>query len=315
MARPHPPPPDLDVTIAKASDLKNVNWQHGDLRPYVVAWIDPSFKVTTKVDDCGDTDPCWDDKFALPVTKRLEDAELTIEIYHDKPSDPDKALVGRATLCLMEVADAGGFDEKLDFTLKLKRPSGRPHGKIEVSVRLKERRMPAYSSVPVPYDQGYYAPPPPPSDHSRDWQQYPGYSSPYPSAYPGQAPPQPYYPQSYAPPSGYTGYSYAPPEPPYGAPPMQQPGYSQAPYYGSAGYGEAPKSGSKFGGLGTGLAVGALAGAVGGLALGEYVQHEKNEASEDQADQDAERYQELEAAQEGGQNDYYDGGDGYGDDY
>lgn len=300
-------PTDVEITIAGARDLKNVNWKHGDLCAYAVAWVDEQVKVTTRVDAAGDTEPSWDQKFTLCLNRDIEEARLTIEIYHDKASDPSKAIVGRASLSLMEVVDAGGFDESVDYSLKLKRPSGRPHGKVDISLRLREKRGAYAAAAPPPaYGQNYY-----PGGQPRNWQSgYPGYSAPYTAQPYGQGyPTQPY--PSYP-------YGAPPPQPSYGAPPTQPSYYNQPPpatYSGSAGYQqpvEAPKQGSKFGGIGTGLAVGALAGAVGGLALGEYVEHEENEAAEEQAGEDAERYAELDAAR-----DDYGGGDdyAYGDDF
>ncbi|KAI5080173.1 hypothetical protein GOP47_0005652 [Adiantum capillus-veneris] len=309
---------DVEITISSARDLKNVNWKHGDLCAYAVAWIEDggaeATKMTTKVDASGDTDPSWGQKFTLSATKeKLEDARLILEVYHDKAEDAAKAIVGSASLPLLDVVDAGGYDEVQDYTMKLKRPSGRPHGKLELAIRLRERR-------------GVYGVPPPSPYHGqRDWQSaYPGYSPPYPAqpayaqpypaqAYPyaGPAPPtyapsQPY--GSYAPPQPY-GSSYAPPAQPYGTPPHDN-FYGQPPP--PAAYQETPppqKQGSKFGGIGTGLAVGALAGAVGGLAMGEYIDHKEDEAAEEQAEEDAERYG-------GARDDGYGGGDdgGYGED-
>ncbi|MCO5605164.1 hypothetical protein L7F22_059344 [Adiantum nelumboides] len=293
---------DVEITISSARDLKNVNWKHGDLCAYAVAWIEHGgaepIKMTTKVDASGDTSPSWGQKFTLSATKeKLEDALLILEIYHDKAEDPEKAIVGSASLPLIEVVDAGCYDEVQDYTMKLKRPSGRPHGKLEAAIRLREKRG-AYS-VPPPVASAY---------GQRDWQAaYPGYNpsyppQPYAQPYPysgppsyGAPPPQPY--GSYTPPQPYG--SYAPPQP-YGAPPHDN-YYSQTP----PPYQETPplqKQGSKFGGIGTGLAVGALAGGIGGLALGEYIDHKEDEAAEEQREEDVERY--------GGGGD----GGGYGDD-
>eukprot|EP00250_Pteridium_aquilinum_P019513 c2445_g1_i1 orf=58-1029(+) len=321
-------PTDVEITISRAHDLKNVNWKHGDLCAYAVAWIEDGkqpIKVTTRVDPSGDTSPSWGQRFTLSVSKeRLEDARLIVEIYHDtKTEDTEKAIVGRASLALLEVMDAGGYDESQEYTLKLKRPSGRPHGKIDVVIRLRERRG-AYSEPPPPaagYGQGYY------NSHeggqaNREWQSsYPGYSPPYPAQPYGQNYPTQPYPGSY--PYGGTPSSYGTPPPQpygsYGAPPpsnYQEPyGAPPSNYYGQpppSNYQEpAPQNSSKFGGIGTGLAVGALAGAVGGLALGEYVDHKEDEAADEQAEEDADRYAELDAARD----DDYGGGDDYGDDY
>ncbi|XP_031484006.1 protein SRC2-like [Nymphaea colorata] len=246
-------PLELELTVSSAKDLKNVNWRYGDLEPYVVAWVDPDSKLTTKVDDQNDTCPVWNEKLTIPVRAPcLEDAVLSIDVVHTNASGETKPLIGSARLHLKEVVDEVGFNERYTKSLKLKRPSGRPQGKLEVKVTVYEIRYPAPSPYPHPQPYGQTT--------SRDY--------------------QPTHP--------YTGYG-APP-PPYGAPPAGYPGaygsgygYNapQQQYYGGydSGYGNgaaapvpatsAPpaKKGGKYGGVGTGLAVGAVAGVLGGLAL------------------------------------------------
>jgi len=302
MARP-PKPIDVELTVLSARDLKNVNWRYGDLRPYAVAWVDPDFKVSTRVDPERDTNPSWNEKLTIPVGNRpLEDAELTVEIVHEKPSELTKPLVGTARIPLVQVLDEVGFEESLERTLKLKRPSGRPHGKLEILVRLREKRWPE-PQYPQPYGSRGYNP------------NYPAYPAPqYPYANPPAGYPYPYQqPNPYAQPSPYAQpnpYPVSSPNP-YGgsyynevAPVGSSGGaYSAAsappaPYYGQT---EKPKS-SKFG-MGTGLAVGAVAGALGGLALGEVINYEEDKIE----DRVAERVEDNL-----GYDDDYGGGD---DDY
>eukprot|EP01018_Ginkgo_biloba_P034334 Gb_40950 [translate_table: standard] len=319
MAGP-PKPVDVEITISSARDLKNVNWREGDLRPYAVAWIDPEYKVSTKVDEEGDTSPSWNEKLTIPVNKPLEDAELTIEIVHQKPSELTKPLVGTARIPLAEVLDEVGFDEKLERTLKLRRPSGRPQGKLDVAIRLREKRWPAPQyPPPAGYAQPYT---------TREWQGYPpqGYPQPgYPPNYPSYAPPPPgqysYPSQPYAsPPVGYPNpygnpYSQSGGSPYYDNPVGSSGGYVGASAPPAPGYidttnPEKQKGSSKFG-LGTGLAVGAVAGVLGGLALDEAV-HYGEEKIEDNV---AEKVESDLAAQQG--FDDYGGDDygGYDDDY
>lgn len=299
MARP-PKPVDVELTILSARDLKNVNWRYGDLRPYVVAWVDPDYKVSTRVDSEGDTNPSWDEKLTIPVGKRpLEESELTIEVVHEKPSELTKPLVGTVRIPLVQVLDEVGFEERLERTLKLKRPSGRPQGKLETQIRLREKRWPE-PQYPQAYESRGYNPnypsyPSPQYPYANPPAGYPNPPAGYANAPAGYAPP----PAGYAkPPAGYP-YPYQPPNPyaqpnPY-APPNPYAGSNSSPYGGSyynevppvgssAGgysaatappapyYGQPEKPSSKFG-LGTGLAVGAVAGALGGLALGEAIDY------------------------------------------
>uniref|UniRef100_A0A0D6QRB5 C2 domain-containing protein n=1 Tax=Araucaria cunninghamii TaxID=56994 RepID=A0A0D6QRB5_ARACU len=282
-------PVDVELTIVNARDLKNVNWRYGQLRPYTVAWVDPGFKVSTRVDPGGDTNPYWNEKLTIPVTRPLQDAELQIDVVHEKPEEGTKPLIGTARIPLTEVLDEVGFDEKMERTLKLKRPSGRPQGKLEVAIRLREKRWPEpqYPSpggYPQPYGTRDYAPPQ-------------GYPPNYPS-YPSQQHP-------YAnPPTEYPN--------PYGNPYSQPSPYESGSYYneGSYGSGSAPpaaaysepekqKSRSKYG-LGTGLAVGAVAGVLGGVALVEGAEYLEDKIADDAA----EKVEEDLAADE-----YYEGDD------
>lgn len=259
---------EVELTITSAKDLKNVNWRHGKLKPYAVVWVDPNTKSTTRVDDAGDTSPYWDQTLLVPFNSPIDQSTLHIDIVHAQASEDTKPLIGSARLPLRDVVDDVGLGSRADRTLELKRPSGRPHGRVEVIVSVRE---PGYRA-PDPY----YAPPygvPPPAG-SRDYlAPAPPYASPY------GAPPQPAYA---APPSGY---------PAYGAPPSYgQPAYGQGSYYGQPeyvggqqGYVEEKKK-SKFGGMGTGLAVGAVAGVLGGIALTEGVDALEDKITDDAAD-------------------------------
>lgn len=309
MARP-PKPIDVELTILSARDLKNVNWRHGDLRPYAVAWVDPDFKVSSRVDPEGDTNPSWDEKLTIPVGNRpLEDAELTIEVVHEKPSEGTKPLVGTARIPLSQVLDEVGFEEKLERTLKLKRPSGRPQGKLEILIRLREKRWPE-PQYAQPYGTRGFNP---------SYPAYPSQQYPYANPSAGYANPPAGYPYPYQPPNPYAQPNpYGQPNPYQGSNPSPYGGsyYNEAPPVGSSsgaysaatappaayyGQPERPKS-SKFG-MGTGLAVGAVAGALGGLALGEVVNYEEDKFE----DRVAERVEDNL-----GYDDDYGGGD---DDY
>lgn len=258
---------EVEVTITSAKDLKNVNWRHGPNRPYAVLWVDSNKKCSTKVDDEGDTCPVWDETLAIPLSGPVDDdTTLFIDIVHAGDEEGTKKLIGSAKLKLKDVINDVGLGERASLTLKLKRPSGRPHGKVDVKVAVRESRHAPPGA--------YYAPPygvPPPG--SRDYPGPPPYGYPY-----GQPPRDPYY--ATAPPSGYPYGAYnAPPaygQPSYGA-------YGAAPAGGYYGQAEEKKK-SKFGGMGTGLAVGAVAGALGGLALAEGVDALEDHIADDVAD-------------------------------
>ncbi|KAH0455990.1 hypothetical protein IEQ34_013897 [Dendrobium chrysotoxum] len=276
---------EIDVTIRSARDLKNVNWRKGDLRPYAVVWIDSSAKSSTKVDIDHDTDPVWDEKLIIPLPPNisLRDATLHIDIVHANADEGIKPLVGSARLPLSEVVDETGIGGKLDRTLKLKRPSGRPHGKLDIRVSVKEapRYYDPYAQPPPAYGQSYgnretrdpYGYAPPPTGYP-----YGGPTAP-PSGYPYGGPP------SAVPPAGYpyggppAGYPYG--GPPAGGPPGGNPYGGSQPAYGQVASGSGNKS--KFG-MGTGLAVGAAAGVLGGLALAEGVDYLEDKVEDDVAE-------------------------------
>ncbi|XP_022984981.1 protein SRC2-like [Cucurbita maxima] len=271
---------EVELKIQSARDLKNVNWRNGALKPYAVVWIDPNSKFSTKVDAGGDTSPYWNETLDISFSSPIEDATLNINIVHVANGENDvKPLIGSARLRLSDVVDSVGLGERTERTLQLKRPSGRPQGKVEVKVTVRESRYRSSDS--------YYAPPygvPPPS---------------YATSY--SAPRDPYY--ATAPPSGYSSVGFNAPAPdpvpapaaaPYGQASYGQPAYSrQASYgqsaynsqasYGQAAYEQPAEKKNKFG-MGTGLAVGAVAGVLGGLVLGEGIDHMENKIADKAAD-------------------------------
>ncbi|XP_061373657.1 protein SRC2 isoform X1 [Gastrolobium bilobum] len=292
---------EVEVKLTSARGLKNVNWRNGANRPYVVVWVDPSNKLSTRVDENGDTEANWDQTLVIPLPpKPLEDMTLYIDVVHAGSEKDTKPLIGSARLRLVEVLDDVGFGERASRTLTLKRPSGRPHGKVDVKVTIRD---PGYRAQG---GGGYYAPPygvpPPPAASSRDFGSAPpAYGYGY-----GAAPPQSSYGYGAAPPAGYPSTA----APAYGS---GYGGYNapqQTASYGQGSYGYAPveeKKKSKFGGMGTGLAVGAVAGVLGGIALVEGAEYVENKIADDAAEkvEDDLRYD------DGG---YDDGGYG-GDDF
>ncbi|KAK7330229.1 hypothetical protein VNO77_24417 [Canavalia gladiata] len=284
---------ELELKLTSARGLKNVNWRNGPNRPYVVVWVDSSNKLSTKVDEDGDIDANWDQTLIVPLPpKPLEDLTLHIDVVHAGSEEDTKPLIGSARLKLLDVVNDVGFGERASRTLTLKRPSGRPHGKIDVKVVIRE---PSYAAP-----GGYYAPPygVPPPQTARDFpgappaygyqygapQQGAYYSAAPPSGYPYNAPPQTApYGQGYPPQTAPYGQGYPPQTASYGQ------GYPQqtASYGQGSGYGYAPgqdQKKSKFGGMGTGLAVGAVAGALGGIALVEGAEYLEDKIADDVAE-------------------------------
>ncbi|TKY45229.1 BAHD acyltransferase DCR [Spatholobus suberectus] len=259
---------ELEVKLASARGLKNVNWRHGSNRPYAVVWVDPNNKCSSRVDEDGDTEANWDQTLLVPLPREpLADLTLYIDVVHAGSEDDTKPLIGSARLRLVDVLDDGGIGERVSRTLTLKRPSGRPQGKVDVNVTIRE---PGYRG-----QGGYYAPPHGVRDYSPAPQ---GYGYPY-----GAPPPQDNYysaPQTASYERGYAAPQTASYGQGYGAP-------QTAPYGQGSGYGYAApeeKKKSKFGGMGTGLAVGAVAGVLGGIALVEGAEYVEDKIADDAAE-------------------------------
>lgn len=284
MATSRPPPPvplDLDLTIISAKHLKNVNWKTGDLKPYAVFWVDPSRRLSTKSDESGSTRPVWNERFTLPLTFALRDSFLTLEIFHSKPSETPKPLVGTLRVALKDLSDPD--DSNRVRTLELTRPSGRPQGKIRIKLGVRER---PFSPHPPPQPvygitapQSYYysgAAIPPPPDYRRLSMALPASLSPPPLPAPHYGPYHDAYPPPYYP--GYHSSAPPPPTPPRPFLDRTMGSYGSGPSapvdYGSYDTQRERHKGGKSMGFGTGLAVGAVAGTLGGLALEEGLKHE-----------------------------------------
>ncbi|ESQ31942.1 hypothetical protein EUTSA_v10004867mg [Eutrema salsugineum] len=222
---------EVEVAISSAKDIKNVNWRNGPNKPYAVVWVDPKYKSSTRVDEDGDTCPSWNETFVIPLPLDNlydDDNKVYINIVHAGREENTKPLIGSAYLSLRDVIDDVGFGVANVKTINLKRPSGRPHGILDVTVAVRET------------------------------------------------------------------WHHAPPQHVYGNTMM----------YGETGYGYTPEKekGSKFGGMGTGLAIGAVAGVLGGVALAEGLEAMEDNVAEEAAEDD------LDSGEEDS-----DGGDDDGD--
>lgn len=251
---------EAQVTITSARDLKNINWRHGSLKPYAVVWLDSNNKCSTLVDQEGDTCPLWNQTLLIPFHSPINDSILHVDIVHANASEDTKPLIGSAKLPLYEVVDEFGLGaESTQRKLELKRPSGRPHGKLELTVLVRELRSysPSYPAAAPPSYGGPYAAAAPQQAYGGPYVASPPPYNNY-GAYNGQAPNP--YPYTSGAPSGY--------------------GYGEYNNSNNAG-GQKSKSGM---GMGTGLAVGAVAGVLGGLALAEGFDYVEDKIADDVAD-------------------------------
>ncbi|XP_016451883.1 uncharacterized protein LOC107776495 [Nicotiana tabacum] len=290
-SRPPSKPYDLEITIVSAKHLKNVNWHHGDLKPYVIFWVDPDNRRATQADDSGNTRPVWNERFVLHLPQSPHDTVLTLEVFHSKPSETPKPLVGTLRIPLKDLVNLDDPNKIRPF--ELRRPSGRPHGKIRLKIAIRESPTPQDYQIPPPSSYYYSTAPPPPPSY-RSYSPSPYSSHPPPPPLPVVAPPPPASPSPPPPPahlypyggysdpysSYYPGYYSQPPPPP------PRPFIERQSSYGG-GLGSRPSAPADYPpnydqkrsgkmGMGTGLAVGAAAGALGGLALGEGFKYEED---------------------------------------
>ncbi|KAF8018849.1 hypothetical protein BT93_H3670 [Corymbia citriodora subsp. variegata] len=205
-----PSPLDLEITVVSAKHLKNVNWRNGDLKPYATFSLDhdPHLRLSTRPDDSGSTRPVWNEVLTIPLSAAVaasspRDATLIVQVFHSKPSETPKPLVGSSRFSLSQLIDSDG-DAPRVYAIDLYRPSGRPQGKLRLKLALRERPPPPPPPPPPRYhdfareDRGNYFTPPPISqfNHSIPWSGY-SYGHYY---YARPSPPPPQTPQMRPPP-------------------------------------------------------------------------------------------------------------------
>lgn len=148
---------DLEITLVSAKHLKNVNWRNGDLKPYAAVYLDPDHRLATRPDESGSTRPVWNERFTLPLTRPLRESLLTIEIFHSRPSETAKPLVGVLRVPLGNVIGDSNESIPRIHALELHRPSGRPQGKVRIKLALRERLPPPPDYHSVPWNSRYYS--------------------------------------------------------------------------------------------------------------------------------------------------------------
>lgn len=147
----------LELDVVSAQDLAPVS---KSMRTYVVAWVRPDRKLTTRVDEMGNANPTWNEKFVFKVdeeTLESDTAEISIEIY--ALTWLRVILTGMVNVKINELVPSscrtlgkGGNSAKRFFTLQIHRPSGRPQGTIHIGVALVNsnmRSMPLQSELSV----------------------------------------------------------------------------------------------------------------------------------------------------------------------
>ncbi|RZC84983.1 hypothetical protein C5167_047764 [Papaver somniferum] len=75
----------LEINLISAQGLKQPSSNLGKrFQTYAITYIDPSFKLRTRIDKIGSENPTWNDKFFFKVPSNfvsLENSAISIEIY------------------------------------------------------------------------------------------------------------------------------------------------------------------------------------------------------------------------------------------
>ncbi|XP_008798687.1 uncharacterized protein LOC103713510 [Phoenix dactylifera] len=130
----------LEINLISAQGLKPP-FGLRRVQAYAVAWVDPAFKVRTRVDRTGGENPTWNDKFIfrVPAGFLADDSTsaVSIEIYAaagwilpDPLLGTVRLLVGNLRLLSRRRA-CPAFD-----AVGIRRPSGRFHGILNVGATL-----------------------------------------------------------------------------------------------------------------------------------------------------------------------------------
>lgn len=147
----------LEINVISAQDLAPVSKQ---LRTYVVAWVHPDDKLTTRVDHDGHTNPTWNYKLLFRVDDNhlySDTSSITIEIYNmawlrDTPVGTTKILIKHL------IPPSSTRSRRKDppvrhlFALQISRPSGQVQGILNLGVNLVDATtlsMPLSSELSV----------------------------------------------------------------------------------------------------------------------------------------------------------------------
>lgn len=267
----------MELTIISARDLKKATML-SKTKTYAVAWIsnDHKNRLRTPVDKNNGNDPNWNHamKFALDEAA-LQQGRLLLEIAVYADATFRDKEIGRISISLNEFLNPGTTSAQF-VSYQIRKPSGKPKGLLNLSVKLAEKAEVKQQQHPqavagsygaakgepvIAYPAGSFV-----AAKAEPVTAYPFYPPAGSSSHP---PPNNYYP---APPAGY------PPPPPY------YQGYSPPPYQGypaNQGYPPYPsyppvvpaaqQPARKNNKLGMGLGAGLIGGALGGLLLGDII--------------------------------------------
>ncbi|KAJ7978159.1 Calcium-dependent lipid-binding (CaLB domain) family protein [Quillaja saponaria] len=143
----------LEINLISAQDLDPVS---KNMRSYAVAWLHPERKLSTQIDQNGNTNPTWNEKFVFRVDEEFlsnDTSVIMIEIYTS--AWLRDVLVGTVSVLINNLlppsSRSGNQNSKMRFVaLQIRRPSGRPQGILNVGATLLDstmRSLPLYSEL------------------------------------------------------------------------------------------------------------------------------------------------------------------------
>jgi|UniRef100_A0A2N9FBB4 hypothetical protein len=162
MAKTMATPPNkatvVEINLISAQELPSykASSSTSSIRTYVVAWISPQQKLTSRVDKAGDKNPTWNDKFIVSIDKDLvferPNSTLVLEIYCKRRYRKDR-LIGKVNILLDSLIDKNQFWGSEDICGKVmafhvRDSSGMPQGILNIGVMnldgLLDRGMPSF---------------------------------------------------------------------------------------------------------------------------------------------------------------------------
>ncbi|CAL1382590.1 unnamed protein product [Linum trigynum] len=145
----------LEINVISAQDLAPVS---KSMKTYAVVWVHPERKLSTKVDQGGNTNPQWNEKFVFRVDETFLNADTSsvmIEIY--AAAWLRDVQIGSVRVLISNLFPSGNHNNhnnnnaKMRFVaLQIRRPSGRPQGILNMGVQLLDntmRSMPLYTEL------------------------------------------------------------------------------------------------------------------------------------------------------------------------
>ncbi|CAI9099261.1 OLC1v1036049C1 [Oldenlandia corymbosa var. corymbosa] len=143
----------LELNVISAQDLAHVS---KNMRTYAISWINPERKLRTRIDQQGQINPTWNDKFVFRVDEKFLDSETSsvmIEIYaqgwfRDVIVGSVRVLI--SNLLPQHVRNRKNSNKRRFVALQIRRPSGRPQGILNMGVTLLDnnmKSMPLYTQL------------------------------------------------------------------------------------------------------------------------------------------------------------------------